>query len=180
MDKDVENLKKEALEAGFSLASELNVKALNFMPEVRDMCVENRCGKYGKNWMCPPACGTLEESKAKASLYTKGVLVQTVGILEDDFDIEAMQDTGRKHSKNFEKYVDRIKCLYPDILPMGAGACGICEECSYPDSSCRFPGRAVSSMEAYGLWVSDVCEKSGAPYYHGKLTISYTSCCLLK
>ncbi|WP_240986562.1 DUF2284 domain-containing protein [Acididesulfobacillus acetoxydans] len=36
----------------------------------------------------------------------------------------------------------------------------ICETCSYPDEPYRFPGRAVTSMETNGLWVSDVCEKT--------------------
>jgi hypothetical protein len=35
-------------------------------------------------------------------------------------------------------------------------------------------------MEAYGLLVSDVCQKAGLPYYYGKQTITYTSCILLE
>jgi len=41
-------LKQDALERGFSQAGELNVSALEFMPEVRDMCSAGRCHQYGK------------------------------------------------------------------------------------------------------------------------------------
>ena len=44
---------------------------------------------------------------------------------------------------------------------------------------CRHPDRALVSMEAAGLMVSEACETAGLPYYHGPGTISYTSCILL-
>lgn len=59
--------------------------------------------------------------------------------------------------------------------------CGftICSQCTYPDSPSRFPDKAIPSMEAYGLLVSKVCEKSGLPYYYGPKTLTYTSCVLI-
>ena len=36
----------------------------------------------------------------------------------------------------------------------------------------------MSSMEAYGLLVGDVCLRSGLPYNHGPRTMTYTSCLL--
>ena len=54
--------------------------------EVRQMCAA--CGKYGKCWSCPPGCGTLEACAARISAYRQGILVQTTGLLEDEFDVE--------------------------------------------------------------------------------------------
>lgn len=59
-----------ALEQGFTHTAPLDPGTLELLPEVRDMCAENSCGKYDKNWACPPACGTLEECREK-SLHTK-------------------------------------------------------------------------------------------------------------
>jgi len=100
--------------------------------------------------------------------------------VKDDFDYETISETGERHKQNFVALVDQLKQQYPDLLPMGAGTCTICEKCTYPDQPCRFPDKSISSMEAYGLWVSKVCELSGIPYYYGKKTITYTSCYLLK
>jgi predicted metal-binding protein len=108
------------------------------------------------------------------------MLVQTIGLMEDDFDYDTIKETGEKHKSNFAALVDRLKTRYSDILPMGAGTCGICETCTYPDAPCRFPDKSISSMEAYGLWVNKVCELSGVPYNNGKSTITYTSCYLLE
>jgi predicted metal-binding protein len=177
---DTTALIQEALDIGFSNAGELNTGALAFMPEVREMCGADRCNQYGKNWRCPPACGSIEEAAERASKYSYGVIVQTVGHMEDAFDYETMKATGERHKAAFAALVERLKARYPDILPMGAGSCTICEKCTCPEEPCRFPDKSISSMEAYGLWVSKVCELSKMPYNYGALTLAYTSCYLLK
>ena len=177
---NADDLITEAKALGFTHAGALNMDALVFMPEVREMCAANRCHQYGTNWTCPPGCGSIEDAAARASKYTFGLLVQTVGRLEDDFDYEIIQSTGDQHKDNFIRLAEHVRERYPDMLPMGAGGCRICDTCTYPDAPCRCPDRAIPSMEAYGLWVSKVCELSGVPYYHGKLTVTYTSCYLLK
>jgi len=177
---DTEALVREAIDTGFSQAGELNVKALIFMPEVREMCSADRCRQYDRNWRCPPGCGSIEDAAERAAQYSYGILVQTIGHMEDEFDYESISDAGAKHGKNFTALVEKLKARYPDMLPMGAGTCTLCETCTYPDAPCRFPDQSISSMEAYGLWVSKVCQLSGVPYYNGKDTITYTSCYLLK
>ena len=178
MSVDLEALIQEALDVGFSNAGALNVAALQFMPEVREMCNADRCRQYGKNWRCPPACGSIEEATRKAAAYSHGVLVQTTGQMADEFDYETMQSTGEKHKEAFAKLVKSVRTQLPDLLPMGAGTCSICPTCTYPDAPCRFPDQSISSMEAYGLWVSRVCQLSGLPYHYGKNTVTYTSCYL--
>ncbi len=180
MDYPVEELKRLALNHGFTHVGELNVKALVFMPEVREMCRADRCHAYGKNWRCPPACGSIEEASAYAAQYSFGMLLQTVGQMEDDFDFETIEETGKKHSESFIAMMRELKKRYPDLLGMGAGTCRRCKSCTYPDAPCRFPEDSYSSMEAYGLWVSKVCELSGIPYNYGPHTLAFTSCFLLK
>ncbi len=177
---NTDQLIKDALTVGFSQAGELNIKALEFMPEVRDMCSADKCHTYNKNWRCPPACGTIEDAARHASEYSYGILVQTIGHMEDEYDYETIKETGERHKDNFDILVDKLKSEFDDVLPMGAGTCTICETCSYPDAPCRYPEKSISSMEAYGLWVSRVCELSDLPYYNGKDTITYTSCYLLR
>ena len=66
----------------------------------------------------------------------------------------------------------------PDLLPLNAGCCTVCKQCTCPDAPCRFPEKAISSMEAYGLLVNQVCTDSGLQYNYGPNTIAYTGCFL--
>ena len=168
-----------AAECGFDHAGDLNTAALDFNPAVREMCAADRCQSYGRRWSCPPGCGTLEEISQKAATYRRGILLQSTGEMEDDFDVETMMDTEKLHKERFHALVAQVRQVYPNCLPMAAGACTVCKECTYPHAPCRFPERAIPSMEAYGLVVSKVCEDSGLPYYYGPRTITYTSCVLI-
>lgn len=142
------------------------------------MCAAGRCGAYGRSWSCPPGCGSIEENAEQMARYSSGILVQTSGQLEDDFDIEGMARIHESHKKNFFTLARQIRCLEPDCLPLTAGSCTLCRKCTYPDKPCRFPQKRLSSMEAYGLLVSDVCKKSGLEYNYGPGTMTYTSCIL--
>jgi predicted metal-binding protein len=144
------------------------------------MCAADRCHSYGKCWTCPPACGTLEEIAEKAAGYRRGVLLQSTGQMEDDFDVDCMMETERLQKERFQALVERVREVEPDCLPMASGACQICAACTCPDAPCRFPDRAIPSMEAYGLVVSEICQQSNLPYYYGPKTITYTSCVLLR
>ena len=71
-----------------------------------------------------------------------------------------------------------MKERYPDALCLGAGGCRVCKRCAHPEP-CRFPEKALSSMEGYGLFVTQVCRDAGVPYHHGEKTITYTACILI-
>lgn len=171
---------KLAEDVGFEDVRQLNMGSLQVMPEVREMCAADRCKIYGTRWACPPGCGTLEQCRERIERYKSGILVQTVGALEDEFDAEGIAEAHRKHDSRFKLLTRQIRSMLPDCLPLSAGTCTRCEVCTYPHKPCRFPKKMLSSMEAYGLLVSDVCTKSGMPYYRGKKTITFTSCILLE
>ncbi len=62
----IQTLIGAAMEAGFTHAAPLKTETLRFLTEVRQMCNQDPCHHYNMNWMCSPACGTLEECAAKA------------------------------------------------------------------------------------------------------------------
>lgn len=178
--KQMEWIERSGKKLGFSHVVPLDVKTLRLLPEVRRMCEKNSCHMYGKNWSCPPACGTLAECEQKLSGYSRGILVQTVGELEDEFDGEGMMETEARHKETFVRFHDMLKKDFPGLLSIGAGCCTRCKKCSYPDAPCRFPEKQFSSMEAYGMLVTQVCQDNGIAYYYGPGTIAYTSCFLLR
>lgn len=171
---------QKALEAGFAKAAPVETKKLKLLPEVRNMCAVNRCGQYGANWNCPPACGTLEECEARLRQYERGIVVETVGQLEDSFDVEGMTAAAEQHKERFEALFLQIKEAYPDVLALGTGGCRKCETCTYPDAPCRFPETLHASMEGYGMMVSDVCAACGIPYINGVNTVTYVGCYLFE
>ena len=177
---DYEQLSQLAEQAGFTAWAPLDVNTLDLKSEVRDMCAVNTCGRYGKCWSCPPGCGTLEECKTQLTGFTGGILVQTVGDMEDSFDFEAMVETEERHKEYFHQMHALLREQANDVLALGSGSCTICPTCTYPDAPCRFPDKAVASMEAFGLLVLEVCQANNLQYYYGPEKIAYTSCFLLK
>lgn len=178
--EEAERLVQQALEAGFYKAAPVSTAPLAFLPAVRAMCADNRCGQYGANWACPPACGTVEECEARVRKYQMGIVMESVGLLEDSFDVEGMEAAAAVHKRRFETLVQTWRRQYPGLLALGAGGCGRCEACAYPDAPCRFPDAPHGSMEGYGLMVSDVCNLCGLPYNNGKDTVTYIACVFYK
>lgn len=176
---DINKVIQEAMDAGFTFAAPLDPKTINLMPEVREMCAVNKCTAYDTNWACPPACGSLEDCSADIKKYSIGILVQTTGQLEDDFDSEGMMETAKKHGETFSRFLKHLRVKYGnDMLPLGAGSCTQCEKCTYPDKPCRFPELMVSPMEGYGIFISDLCSKNNVTYNYGRGTLTYVGCYL--
>ena len=175
------NLDCEALKLGATRASIIDVSSIPFSFEFRRLCEENKCGHYGKNWMCPPAVGSFEELQAKAAAYTRGLLFQTVHSVADSFDQKGIQKAFSRHTNTLKKIIVtmEIKCGLRDILALGAGPCTYCEKCTLLQKKpCRLPDRAVASMESYGIDVAGLVKRCGIPYSNEKNTISLVGCIL--
>jgi len=174
-----QDLAKTAKENGFTHYAQLDISTLEFLQEIRDMCNPEQCRSYNKSWSCPPACASLEEMRERVRAYKTGILVQTVGDLEDSMDWDGIMETGAQHKENFGKMRKELIEKFPALLAMGAGECKICELCTYPDNPCRYPEKMEISMEACGLFVSKVCTDNNLKYNHGPDTIAFTSCFLV-
>lgn len=175
---ELEPLLRLARACGHTAAVPLEPATLRFLPQVREMCRADRCLSYGRNWTCPPACGPVEAFAARAAACRQGMLVQTVGSLADSFDWNGMQAAEALHKRAFSALLARLREQDIPFFALGAGACTLCKTCTYPGAPCRFPERAVPSMEAAGLWVSDVCEKNALRYDYSPGGAAFTSCVL--
>lgn len=167
----------KAKEMGFDAAASLNPGTLTSREDVRAMCAADKCGAYGKNWTCPPACGTLEECQQKMRSYKNGVVLQSIGYMNKTIDSKCYRQTEQRHLENFHAFCEELRKEHPDALCLGAGGCRVCRQCAYPED-CRFPDKAMSSMEGYGLFVTQVCRDAELPYHYGDRTIAYTACVL--
>lgn len=165
---------------GFSHAAPVNMEALIPRKEIRDMCRADRCNNYNKSWSCPPSpvCGSTENAARKMQQYQSGILLQYTGQMEDAFDLVIIRAAEKRQKQMFDIFVRQIRLTGIKPFPMGSGGCTRCFQCTWPDRPCRYPKKLYPSMEAYGLWVSDVCLKSGLQYNYGPNTITYTGCVL--
>ena len=171
------DLIQEAQNLGFDTATAFNPAILEARQDIREMCNADKCMIFGKNWGCPPHCGTVEECQKKMHGYSNGVLLQTTGHMTKAIDSKCYRDTERRHLTAFYALADIVRKIYPNALCLGAGGCRICKKCAWPEP-CRFPEKRMSSMEGYGLFVTQVCRDVGVPYYYGERTITYSACIL--
>lgn len=168
-----------ALELGFDTAVPLSVDRLVCRQDVRQMCAADACRAYGKNWTCPPHCGTLEDCAARIQSFRGGILLQTVGRLEKVIDTRGIRRAEQTHLRRFYTLAEQVRQAYPEALCLGSGGCRVCAQCAFPES-CRFPEKACASMEGYGLFVTQVCRDHGVAYHHGEKTVTFTACILIE
>ncbi len=173
-----ETVERLVNEAGFDYVGACTTEGFRTRPEVRDMCAANLCQHYDKSWSCPPACGEIEEYEQRMRAFDNCMVVQTVGQMEDAFDFETVKEAAEIQDKRFRELVKHLYEEDFEFMPLGAGTCMLCPECSYPDSPCRFPDKMVVSMEAAGLVVNEICTKANVEYNHGENTISFSGCIL--
>ena len=165
-------IEKLASEVGFDCMGTCSAKELVARDEVRSMCAANTCQMYEHSWACPPACGEIAEFQAMMNSFEHCLVVQTVGQMEDDFDVETLEEAGATQKERVAALVEALEAagLSAETEVLSAGTCTICKTCTYPDAPCRFPEKRLVSMEAAGLVVSEV--------NHGPQTIAYSSCVL--
>ena len=151
----------------------INIKNLNYNPEVRKICEGNLCRGYAASWACPPAVGTLEECKERVSQFDKMLLFSKRYELEDSFDFEGMNNGLLDFKKTVEIFNHHLQPVLTDYLLLANEGCGRCKKCTYPDSPCRFPHLLYHSLEGYGFIVSDLAKEAGIRYNNGSNTVTY-------
>lgn len=141
----------------------------------RAMCEKNVCGKYGRCYACPPDVGDIDERMNALTKYGHVFVYQTVGDLEDSFDIENMSLYAKKHNELTVKIKRFLKSAgYTDALVLGAGGCSLCERCAkITGEPCRHEEDRIESLESYGVHVSRLAESAGMKYINGQNTVTY-------
>ena len=168
-------LTKQVLLQGADKAAVISVSKIELEADFRLLCEQNTCGKYGRCWMCPPDAGDIGELMEEIRTYDKALVYQTIGMLEDSYDIEGMALAAQKHnslSQSLKSLFGRDS--FAKVLHLGAGGCHLCQICARVDDlPCRHPENAISSLEAYGINVSKLAAACGMKYINGQNTVTY-------
>ena len=163
-----------ALRLGAKKAVILDVSQVVLNASFRDICASNGCGQFGKCWVCPPYAGPIEELMADLRKRQVVLWYQTIFDIEDSFDFEGMQEAKKQHIALCQALQAELRANgEADFLHLGAGGCGLCERCACPGSPCRFPDKAMSSLEAYGVDVFSTTKNTPLHYINGADTVTY-------
>lgn len=163
-----------ALDAGALKATVIDVDTIVLNATFRDICKSNGCGMYGRCWMCPPDIGDIEPLMAEVRSYKHGLLYQTVADIEDSFDIEGMQEAGKRHAMVSQRLEAFLMLQLDKHLHLSCGGCRLCDRCAKMDGlPCRDPERAMPSMEGFGIDVYNTCKPTELKYINGQNTVTY-------
>ena len=166
------------LELGVDNAVEASVDELVLQPEVRGLCEVNTCGRFGRNFTCPPYVGEIDALIEKVKSFDRVVIWQNIYELEDSFDFEGMMEGQTKHQS---MTLDVARRVYTELgtessLVLTAGGCFRCAKCaSESGETCRNPDKALASLESYGVNLGETCKNIGMNYINGKDTVTYFS-----
>ena len=152
-----------------------------FHTQLRASCESNTCANYGLCHTCPPNIGSAEDCIKRVKEYKMFIAFNKVYTLDDSFDFEDMV----RGKQDFNKVVIGIakiaKKTFNNPLVLGAGGCGVCDECAARSNlPCRFPSKAIASLEAHCIQVSQYAEYSSLKYINGNNTVTYFGGVFLK
>ncbi len=170
------------------LAKKLGIQTcLEFPPallvpeeRIRAYCLENRCGSYGNNYMCPPHTGTLEEIRTRLKNYERGVLLQYSLDIDVRADRKGVIETKLDfHLKVLKMEGLMMKAGMGEVWGLIGGNCGLCRVCRAQEKKpCRHPDKARPSLEAIGVDVLSLLDKLGLDNKFHEDKITWTGCVL--
>lgn len=166
---------KASLERGAYRSAVISTDAIVLDKAFRKMCEANACGAFGRCYMCPPDVGDADILMAEVGEYDYALVYQTVSELEDSFDFEGMVEAKKKSYP----LAQSLRAVFADmeiknVLHLCTGGCGVCESCSKQSGEpCRFPEKAMPSLEAYCINVSELARAAGMKYINGQNTVTY-------
>lgn len=164
-----------ALQSGAVKATVISQERIVLSREFYDICKSNACGNFGACWMCPPDIGPIDALMERVRSYPLALIYQTIGKLEDSFDIEGMTAAARNHARVSQKVQAAIAPLAgEDCFHLSCGGCNLCERCAKRDGEpCRMPGRALMPMEGAGVDVYNTVKDTPLKYINGQNTVTY-------
>jgi len=160
----------------FKEHKEFDVNSIRFDQAVRNICKQNACGQYGKNYMCPPAIKDIKEWEEEILSYKNAVIVTKVYQTKNKFDMKSMFEGIADFQKILIRLKEDLADEFPEkrVLLLGAGSCFLCKKCAYTDGEpCRFPEKVFPSVEACGVDVMSLSKSAGVRYNNGENTVTF-------
>ena len=151
----------------------ITFKDLVFSDKVRYIC-ENACDRYNKSWACPPAINSIDECMKECEAFSHVFLFTSVAEVPDRMDFPACLEARRDHERITYDLRKRFESHFGKVLALSSG-CMICDECSYPETPCRYPEEQLSSIESHGILIIETANRLGITQDWGNNIVVYFS-----
>ncbi len=158
---DVNTIYEIAAEEGFANVAVINTEDLEFVSAFRTLCEENDCGNYGKNYGCPPLCGTAEEMKDRVMKYRKAVVFQSRTKAADIMDPVLTKPIKKNHIRMTRHCIKRMEetGMAMDGFSIMCGPCDFCAVCAVLEGKpCAHEDMRSSCLSAYCINASALAE----------------------
>lgn len=175
---NTEKLYLAAERAGFAAAAEIETSELLFRHEFRIFCEENDCGNYGKNYACPPYCGTPQEMEDKAKSYRRALVFQSRTEVDNLYDTEVTKFLKKEHTRMTVEAVAELKKqgLDENGIFIMCGPCSRCAQCGMPRGiPCPHEEGKYSCLSAYCIDSASLAERCGMEIEWIGNTVSFFS-----
>ncbi len=177
---DLELVQEQSRKLEFDLCLEFSPALVVPEQRIRDYCVENRCGSYNANHMCPPRVGSLSEVAVRLQGFSQGVLLQYCRPLDVANDRKGVIRTKLEFHRLILRLERRLRRRgVTRLWGVIGGNCELCRICTaVEDKPCRHLERARTSLEAIGVDVVTLQERLGLDGGFHPDRITWTGCIL--
>lgn len=156
----LELIREEGFAAAFISPERIPVESA-----FRMFCEENRCGKYGANYSCPPDCGEVAALQEKLLREEKAVILTSHWEVDGYEDKEAVQFARKAHNEAILRVMDGVRKGGLQGFAAGYGGCALCNPCKRVlGEPCAFPEKRMSCMSAYCINVSELAQRCGLEF----------------
>ncbi|MEA1958791.1 MAG: DUF2284 domain-containing protein [Chloroflexota bacterium] len=180
MDTLAAQLIERAGRLGIDASIEFDPALLVPETRIRELCFENKCGKFKNHYMCPPYVGSLGSIEDRLQEFRKGILFQYEKPLDVVNDTEGLTQSKLEfHEKilALEHYAD--SCGLPRAMGMIGGSCELCDVCKASlKEPCPHPTRARMSLESIAINVILFLDRLGLDSEFRPDRIKWAGCIL--
>ena len=180
MDKSSAKLIERAHELGIEICVGFESFLLKPDYKIRELCFQNKCGKFKNHYMCPPYVGSFDSIEEKLLEFRKGILLQYEKPLDVKNDSAGLTRSKLEfHEKilELERYADTIDI--PRSLGFIGGRCELCQVCKAKTKEpCPYPTKARMSLESISIDVMALLKRFNLEGEFRPDRIKWTGCLL--
>ena len=169
-----------ANDLGIETCIGFNTELLVPEERIRTFCFEDKCDHCGKNYMCPPYVGSLEEIRLKLRKFQCGLLLR----YSKSIDVRSNKAGVIKTMVDFHNKVLQMEESLKErgvnpIWGMIGGNCGLCDICrAKSNEPCLYPEKARMSLESIAIDVIALLDKLGQDNKFYTDRVTWTGCIL--
>lgn len=180
MNISLEKVKVFARQLGADACAEFEVQSLVPEQRIRDYCLENRCGNYHRNYMCPPYSGSLAEIETRLKKFRHGILLQYTKLIDVHNDAGGVEQSKVDFHRKILQLEDLLRGEgVRGVWGLIGGSCALCEVCgAKQDKPCLYPEQARTSPESISIDVMALLGRFGLDKGFHPDKITWTGCLL--